>query len=482
MNNWELRALKEFEKSIRPIPSERNEIDWKSNLSNKSERLAMHLSAFSNYNDGGFLAFGVDNNGNINGIKTTECEYIIQQLGNIARNNLEPAITIEHSILEFEKQSILFVYIKEAHDKPVYLRGKTIYDSYTRSGGQTVKMTKNEVKLLISKSLKIKYEIQLAQEQLTNDEVLNMLDYDSYFQLTKRTLPNTKTGILDVLASEDFILKNVEKWGITHLGALLFARNINNFKTLQRKAVRVIQYNDNTRLHAKKEQIGIKGYASGFEGMVTFVLNLLPENELINDALRVTKKMYPDVALREFIANAIIHQDFETTGTSVLIEIFADRIEITNPGRPLIDTMRFIDSAPKSRNETLASLLRRLGICEERGSGIDRAITSIELFQLPAPKFISGYDFTRVIIYAYQALSQMDKDDKIRACYQHCCLKYVNNQEMNNQSLRTRFNISEKNYPMASRIITDTLESGLIKSADSNNSSKKYATYIPIWA
>ncbi len=48
MNNWELRALKEFEKSIRPIPSERNEIDWKSNLSNKSERLAMHLSAFSN--------------------------------------------------------------------------------------------------------------------------------------------------------------------------------------------------------------------------------------------------------------------------------------------------------------------------------------------------------------------------------------------------------------------------------------------------
>jgi len=482
MNNWEQRALKEFEKSIRPLPSERNEIDWKSNLSNKTERLAQHLSAFANYSEGGFLAFGVNNDGNIVGIKTAECDYIIQQLGNIARNNLEPAITIEHSVLEFEKQAILFVYVKEVPDKPIYLRGKTIYDSYTRSGGQTVKMTKNEVKYLISKSLKIKYETQLAKEHLTADEVLNMLDYDSYFQLSQRTLPNTKAGILDVLANEDFILKNADKWSISNLGALLFTRNINSFKTLQRKAVRVIQYNDNTRLNAKKEQIGVRGYASGFEGMVNFVLNLLPENELINDALRVTKKMYPDVALREFIANAIIHQDLETTGASVLIEIFTDRIEITNPGRPLIDTMRFIDSAPKSRNESLASLLRRLGICEERGSGIDRAITSIELFQLPAPKFISGDDFTRVIIYAYQSLSQMDKDDKIRACYQHCCLKYVNNQEMSNQSLRTRFNISEKNYPMASRIITDTLEVGLIKSADSNNSSKKYATYIPIWA
>ena len=68
-----------------------------------------------------------------------------------------------------------------------------------------------------------------------------------------------------------------------------------------------------------------------------------------------------------------------------MIEIFDDRIEITNPGEPLVDTQRFLDSPPKSRNETLASLMRRVGICEERGSGIDKVVFQVELYQLPAP-------------------------------------------------------------------------------------------------
>jgi ATP-dependent DNA helicase RecG len=73
-------------------------------------------------------------------------------------------------------------------------------------------------------------------------------------------------------------------------------------------------------------------------------------------------------------------------------------IEITNPGVPLINTNRFIDTAPKSLNETRASLMSRMNICDERGSGID--IKAINIFQLPTPKFICGEDYTRIIIYA----------------------------------------------------------------------------------
>ena len=84
------------------------------------------------------------------------------------------------------------------------------------------------------------------------------------------------------------------------------------------------------------------------------------------------------------MANALIHQDFSLTGTGPTVEIFADRIEVTNPGTPLIDTLRFIDEPPQSRNETLAATMRRLNICEERGSGIDKVISQVELYQLPA--------------------------------------------------------------------------------------------------
>ena len=77
---------------------------------------------------------------------------------------------------------------------------------------------------------------------------------------------------------------------------------------------------------------------------------------------------------------------------------------------------------------------------------------------------------------------KMDKKDKIRACYQHCCLKYVSRQFMTNKSLRERFGIEEKNYPIVSRIISDTIDSKLIKSEDPSNKANKYQAYIPIWA
>lgn len=223
MKNWQNRAIELLAKSLNPVPVELNELDWKSGLSDKTKRLAQHISAFANHPDGGFMIFGIDNNG-----------------------------------------------------KPAPL---------------------------------------------------------------------------------------------------------SQFKELRRKAVRVIVYKEASRINAIKEQEGGKGYASGFERMVRYIMDQLPTNEVIEKAIRKQVKMYPEKAIREFVANALIHQDLSITGTGIMIEIFPDRIEITNPGVPLVDTDRFIDTAPKSRNETLASLMRRLNICEERGSGIDRAIESIEVYQ-----------------------------------------------------------------------------------------------------
>ena len=266
------------------------------------------------------------------------------------------------------------------------------------------------------------------------------------------------------------------------VGRILFAKDLKNFKDLKRKAVRVIVYQETSRINALKEQEGGRGYASGFEGLINYIMDQLPSNEVIENALRKKVKVYPEVAIREFVANALIHQDFAVTGTGVMIEVFTDRIEITNPGIPLVDVNRFIDTAPKSRNESLASLMRRLNICEERGSGIDRAINAIEVYQLPAPKFIRGDDYTRVILYAPTALTRMSIEDRIRACYQHTCLNYVNNQVVNNQSVRKRFKIAVNNVSMASKIISETIDAGLIKASDPKNSSKKFASYVPFWA
>ena len=482
MNNWNKRALELLDKSLHPIPSELNEIDWKSALSDKSDRLAQHISAFANQNGGGFFAFGVNNKGTFSDLSKEDIDEIVKKLGNIARNNLSSAVGIEHAVMDYEGHSILFIYVPEQGDKPVYLRGGDILDSYRRSVGQTVRMSRQEVKTMLATSQGFAFEEQIALSNQTDDEVLDLLEYDNFFRLINRTLPENKKGILEVFENESMTIKEGQLWSITNLGAILFGRNLLAFKNLKRKAIRVIVYKGTSKVDAIKEQGGVRGYATGFEGLVKYIMDQLPTNEVIEKALRQQVKVYPEKAIREFVANALIHQDFSITGTGVMIEIFTNRIEITNPGVPLVDTNRFIDTAPKSRNELLASLMRRLNICEERGSGIDRAIEAIEMYQLPAPKFIRGEDYTKVIMYSLIPLTGMVKEDRIRACYQHTCLHYINNQTVNNQSIRKRFNISKNNYPMASKILNETIDAGLIKLLDPESNSKKFANYIPYWA
>ena len=207
---------------------------------------------------------------------------------------------------------------------------------------------------------------------------------------------------------------------------MLFAKDINVFDAVKRKTLRVIQYEGKNKLKTLKDQAGKFGYAVGFERLMAYINGLLPSNEVIGQALRNTVSMYPQIAIRELVANALIHQDFDERGTGPMVEIYADRIEISNPGLPLITPNRFIDEY-QSRNEDLAGIMRRFGICEEKGSGIDKVIFNIELFQLPALDVQAQEKHTKVILYAYQKFADMDKKDRIRACYQHACLKFVTN-------------------------------------------------------
>jgi ATP-dependent DNA helicase RecG len=114
------------------------------------------------------------------------------------------------------------------------------------------------------------------------------------------------------------------------------------------------------------------------------------------------------------------------------------RIELTNPGEPLVATDRFVDAPPRSRNEALASLMRRMGICEERGSGVDQVVSQTEVYQLPAPLFEVPDSSTRAVLFAHRPLTEMDRSERLRACYQHACLRYVLRQPMTNSSLRER--------------------------------------------
>ena len=125
---------------------------------------------------------------------------------------------------------------------------------------------------------------------------------------------------------------------------------------------------------------------------------------------------------------------------------------------------------------------RRMHICEEKSSGIDRLVQAAEAFQLPAPAFRVGLRRTIVVIFGPKSFEDMDRDDRIRATYQHCCLRYVLSEKMTNQSLRERFRLPEKKTESVSRAIRDTVDAGKIKLKDPEQTSLRYRDYIPFWA
>jgi predicted HTH transcriptional regulator len=202
---------------------------------------------------------------------------------------------------------------------------------------------------------------------------------------------------------------------------------------------------------------------------------------VIEDALRREVKLVPDVVIRELVANALIHQDFMVSGTTVMVEIYSNRVDISNPGEPLVPVERFIDGY-QSRNDRLADLMRRMGICEEKSSGIDRVVQAAEVYQLPAPDFRSGFRRTSVTIFGPRSFDEMDRNDRVRACYQHCALRWVMSERMTNQSLRERFHLAEDKAAIASQVIAATIETGLIKPDESVGGSRKFARYLPFWA
>ena len=288
-------------------------------------------------------------------------------------------------------------------------------------------------------------------------------------------------GVLGKLESENLICKQGNSYKIRRLGALLLANDLNDFPDVSRKAARVVIYTGTSKLETRLDQIGSKGYATGFQGLINFIMSQLPQNEVIQAALRKEVKLVPEDAIRELVANALIHQDFMIGGSSAMIEIYENRVEISNPGEPIVPIDRFIDGY-QSRNERMADLMRRMGICEEKGSGVDRVVHAAEIFQLPPPYFHTTHMRTVVTIYGSKSFRRMDKSERVRACYQHCALRYIMQDLMTNQSLRQRFNLEANKASSVSQVINATIREGLIKADEGIGGSRKYARYVPIWA
>ena len=485
--NHDENYLKDLVHELIKAPKETNCLEFKINNSDP-QAIGEYISALANSaaltgTAQAYLLWGVEDL--THKIVGTDFEFQAKKIGNEELENwllrqLTPKINFQFLTTTIEDKKIVILKIDRAFQHPVQFCGV----EYIRIGSYKKKLKEfQEKERELWRVLdKTPFEFLAAEESLGAEDVIALLDYPTYFAFLGRPLPNGHTNILDALASDRLIGRQEGgRWTIFNLGALLFSRHLSSFVNLKRKVVRVITYKGINRLETLKEKEIDNGYAAGFETLIALINSLLPSNEVIGPALRREVPVYPELAIRELVANALIHQDFSVTGSGPMIEIFSDRMEITNPGKPLVDPQRFLDYPPRSRNEALASLMRRFGICEERGSGVDKVVFQAEFYQLPAPSFEIVGDSTRSALFSLRPLTKMARSDRIRAVYLHACLKYVQQEFMTNASLRERFGIESKNTALASRLLKEASLAGVVRLED-ESAALKLRKYVPSWA
>lgn len=325
------------------------------------------------------------------------------------------------------------------------------------------------------------FETAPAKSGLFRKDIEMLLDFEAFYELRRHNgFPIEKDAVFDELIRCEMVKNNGDStYDITNLGALLLARRFSNFPSISYKVPRVIVYDGDSKIITISDQPGAKGYAVGFADLHTYIMQRVKKGEILENGIRKNLYLYPEIAVRELLANAIVHQDFSIEGMQPVVEIFSNRIEFTNPGQPIVDKMRFVDSSA-ARNRRLADELSKLGICERRGSGWDKIAGEIDDNRFPAPEIESLKDATRVILSQSRPINDMTKEQQLWSVYIHTCLLWAKRSYMNNTTVRQRFDIEDKNMSVASRLIAQAVEKELVAVFDEESGTKN-RKYMPFW-
>jgi predicted HTH transcriptional regulator len=488
MANRTVEYLVSLVKELAKQPSETEWTEFKCNY-NDPQAIGEYISALSNSatlsgKPKGYIVWGV--NDESHKIEGTSFQYRKAKKGNEGLENwlshlVSPRVDFRFYEIPIDGVMVLVLEIPCADKQPIRFSGA----EYIRVGSNK-KLLKDfpdkerELWRLFDTS---PYELRVSMSNLEEEEVVTLLDYPKYYDRLELPIPRNREQVFDDLQKEKFLINNdAGKWDITNIGAVLIGKDIQRSENLLKKTVRVIWYKNKDRIEAFREKEFTGGYACTHEDIVQYIMTIVPQEEVIVDSIRKSVVVFPEIAVRELLANSMIHQALEQKGTSIMVEVFSDRIEFSNAGAPLIAIERIVDTVPVSRNENIAGFMRKCGICEERGSGYDKIIAATSDNKMPAPKVENqNNQFTKAVLLAGMPFDMMAKEDKIWTCYMRACLAYVGNQAISNVDIRTLFGLSSKELAKASRIIKETVERGLIKPLEPDT-APRYMKYIPFWA
>jgi ATP-dependent DNA helicase RecG len=391
---------------------------------------------------------------------------------------LRPKTTVHHHAFEAEGKHIEMLVIEPGYAQPVSFQGSEYIRVSTSLLPLRDHVEKQRALWQITSSYS--FESSTIASHMLPDEIFRQFDVDVLLGVLgarERSRANT----LEVLEQKSLITDNLQGgFEVTALLAMCCAKNLNRFSLLENRGARVVTYKGTDKLDCEDDTEGQRGYLIGFKALLAHIMAKIPSEEQMLHGIRVKVYAIPEKAIREFLANALIHQDFTVRGSRPLVEVYKDRVRFINPGVPLIEIDRFIDGGTITRNPSFARLMREAGLCEERGSGVDRAVKEIEKAILPPPLFATVEGSTSVTTFMPRRFADMTPDERIRACLQHAQVLHEANESMSNASLRHRFGLADKQISQVSIVIRDAVAAGKIKPLNEDQANRN-AKYVPAY-
>jgi ATP-dependent DNA helicase RecG len=333
--------------------------------------LATEVCAFANAS-GGRIFIGVDDNGAVVGT----------DVGNSARsriqdtiNKIEPRLSVNISVHD----TVMVISVPEGDNKPY----SCAQGFYLRSGPNSQKLTRNSIIDFLQSEGRTRYD-SIANSEFPVSQNFNQAEFNRYLQ---------KSGISKVLPVESILVnlgcaKNIGgKFIYTNAGALFFRNNKEDiFFEHAHVICALYKGTDKAIIIDVKEFSG--GMLENIDNAMTFLKRNLRLRYAIRDVQREEIYELPLDALREAVVNAVCHRDYFEIGARVMIEIFDDRVEITNPGGvPKGITADNFGTISVARNPTIASLLHRVQYIERMGTGIQRITLAAENAGIAKPLF-----------------------------------------------------------------------------------------------
>lgn len=383
---------------------------------------------------------------------------------------------LEFHSCDYNHERMVVMIVGAATNAPTLFQGT----AFVRVDSHTVDITRNVSvhRQLWEKLLRQNPDEGVVISDLSESDIESLLATD--LMLEQLHIPKAK--LVREMKRLGIVVEDTSgQFSIPAWSALIYARDLISIPALARKSLRFYTYAGEQRDQLERDLSSPFGYLRAYRQILDQLKTLLPTPERDFGAHRTGIERYSLLAINETIGNALAHQDLTISGTGPLVELFSNRIEVTNPGLPLIDVDLLVNATPQSRNEKLASHMRRLELIQERGSGWDLIAMEVARMNLPAPRVETITDQFRVVFRPEESMHHLSREDRLWTLYLHACLKWLNHTPISNSDVRERFSISQGNAASASRLLNDAVNERFLKQLDLN-AGRGQMKYVPHWA